>query len=49
MINGIAWLSFTALLVGYGVLGIIALIGSWILVGTIKELWQIMTNQSRRP
>jgi hypothetical protein len=47
--GGLALLSFAALLIGYGVLGIIAFIGTWILVGTIQELWQTLIGQSRRP
>jgi hypothetical protein len=46
---GLAWLHFSALLIGYGVLGLIAFIGAWILVGTIQELWLTLTGQSRRP
>ena len=47
--GGLAWLTFTAVLIGYGVLGIIAVIGTWILLGTIQEIWMAMIGRGRRP
>ena len=46
--GGIAWLTATALLLGYGVLTIITLVGLWLFVGAVQELWTVLTRRRRK-